>query len=85
MLQLHLPWASYDFFVYDFRYDFSRTAEYSSMQTVRFPTTKRLPLRASVFIKMHGFVVICCDYRKIVSEYDQEIPQSQTADKLIAP
>ena len=24
-------------------------------------------------------------YRKIVSEYDQEIPQSQTADKLMAP
>ena len=35
--------------------------------------------------KMHGFVVIRCDYRKIVSEYDQEIPQLQTADKLIAP
>ena len=24
-------------------------------------------------------------YLKIVSEYDQEIPQSQTADKLMAP
>ena len=35
--------------------------------------------------KMHGFVVIRCDYRKIVSEYDQEIPQSQTTDKLMAP
>ena len=35
--------------------------------------------------KMHGFVGIRCDYRKIVGEYDQEIPQSQTADKLISP
>ena len=35
--------------------------------------------------KMHGFVVIRGDYRKIVREYDQEIPQSQTADKLMAP
>ena len=26
--------------------------------------------------KMQGFVVIRCDYRKIVSEYDQEIPKS---------
>ena len=25
------------------------------------------------------------NYSKIVSEYDQEIPQSQTADKSIAP
>ena len=25
---------------------------------------------------MHGFVAIRCDYRKIVSEYNQEIPQS---------
>ena len=24
-------------------------------------------------------------FSKIVSEYDQEIPQSQTADKLMAP
>ena len=35
--------------------------------------------------KIHGFVVIRCDYRKIISEYDQEMPQSQTADKLMAP
>ena len=27
-------------------------------------------------------VLLCC--RKIVSEYDQEIPQSQTADKPMA-
>ena len=25
------------------------------------------------------------DYAKIVSEYDQEIPQSQTADNPVAP
>ena len=46
------------------------------MLTVRYPITKRLLLGASV---------LRCDYRKIVSEYDQEIPQSQTADKLMAP
>ena len=28
---------------------------------------------------------ICCRYIKIVSEYDQEIPKSQTADKPVAP
>ena len=32
MPQLHLPRASYYLFVYDFRYDFSGTAEYNSMQ-----------------------------------------------------
>ena len=35
MSQLHLPRSSYNLFVYDFRYDFSGTAEYTSMQTVR--------------------------------------------------
>ena len=28
---------------------------------------------------------MCGDVRKIVSEYDQEIPQSQTADNPVAP
>ena len=28
---------------------------------------------------------LCKHYSKIVSEYDQEIPQSQTADKPMAP
>ena len=29
--------------------------------------------------------ILCRDYAKIVSEYDQEIPQSQTADYPVAP
>ena len=32
-------------------------------------------------INLEWFIV----YIKIVSEYDQEIPQSQTADNLVAP
>ena len=32
------------------------------------------------------YVLTYCDkYRKIVSEYDQEIPQLQTADNPVAP
>ena len=31
------------------------------------------------------FPKIDCLYAKIVSEYDQEIPQSQTADNPVAP
>ena len=33
----------------------------------------------------HLILIIDYDKRKIVSEYCQEIPQSQTADKLVAP
>ena len=56
---------------------------FQAQQTVRCPITTRLSLRASELIKCN-FVAKRCDYRKIVSEYDQEIPQSQTADKLMA-
>ena len=34
------------------------------------------------YILYHGKIKL---YRKIVSEYDQEIPQSQTADNPVAP
>ena len=37
------------------------------MQTVRCPITKRLPFARERINKMHGFVVIRCDYRKIVN------------------
>ena len=36
------------------------------------------------FILYSTFTATIYD-RKIVSEYDQEIPQSQTADNLVAP
>ena len=49
------------------------------------PNYKTFTIARERINKMHGFVVIRCDYRKKVSEYDQEIPQSQTADKLMAP
>ena len=34
---------------------------------------------------MSGMSMMTIDYSKIVSEYDQEIPQSQTADIPMAP
>ena len=38
-----------------------------------------------VFLKISQRVTILQTVSKIVSEYDQEIPQSQTADNPVAP
>ena len=54
------------------------------MQAVRCPITKYFTFAREFVNKMLCFVVICCDYKKIVSEYVHEIPQSQTADKTMA-
>ena len=35
--------------------------------------------------KIQNSLFLACSYSKIVSEYDQEIPQSQTADKPMRP
>ena len=85
MPQLHLPRASYDLFIYDFRYSFSGKAEYNSMQTVRTFTLARERIN-----KMYGFVVIRwdskqyvffvrgCDYRKIFAIESSVIEEQET-------
>ena len=57
------------------------------------PIDVRLACGCSLFIFPAGWYWVCEiefshmgeNSRKIVSEYDQEIPQSQTADKPMAP
>ena len=88
MPQLHLPRVSYDLFVYDFRYDFSGTAEYNSMQTYKTFTLARERIN-----KMYGLWLeaICifirgCDYRKIVSMIREYCRQTRcTARKHETP
>ena len=82
MPQLHLPRASYDLFIYDFRYNFSGTAEYNSMQTVRTFTLARERIN-----KMYGFAVgtqrayFELKYFKIVKMRDAKYSLKMAAEK----
>ena len=45
----------------------------------------RIVCQQTILMKCHALFVIFEKATKIVSEYDQEIPQSQTADNPVAP
>ena len=42
-------------------------------------------MRQTVINEVYVWFFLCFFFKKKVSEYDQEIPQSQTADNPVAP
>ena len=66
----------------------TRTSLQVEFDPSSFNRSYQVKFRSLVMLQIYCIIQIhriICIYSKIVSEYDQEIPQSQTADNPLAP